>query len=64
MSLLWWNPIDWYRGTCFDVLCLSMDAYCVDCVSFRWVVFEVEVELTKIALKLKLARGRLHILII
>jgi hypothetical protein len=37
------NPIDWYRSTCFDVLCLPMDAYCVDGVGVRRLVFEVEV---------------------
>ena len=37
------NPIDWYRDTGVDVLCLSMDAECCDGASRGRMVREVEV---------------------
>ena len=40
-----------------------MDAYCCDGVGFRRVVFEVEADGVKNALKLKLARGRISLVV-
>ena len=50
------NPINRYRGTCFDVLCLPLDAYCVDDVGVWRVTFEVEV--VSLALRQKTVAGR------
>ena len=44
MSVFYRNPIDWYRSTGFDVLCLSMDAYCCNGVGVWRVTFEVEAD--------------------
>ena len=57
------NPIDWYRGTGFDVLCLPMDAYCCNGVSVRRFVVEVEVGLTKKRPQAKLGKRAYLILL-